>query len=182
MIVDTDHGFGWQGLRKNRGCRDSRRGYGKTSSVATRRSSWIPIWPRLEAEKSAVQQPSRYQPRKNPISASVPDPYWETIRVAMGRARTYAQKINLAAATPRNELSSTIYCLANPGEEYLIFNPGGPQVVHQSRWSAGSYEFEWFNPTTGAVAEKGSLKSTEGRRSFAAPFDGDAVLYLKRRN
>jgi hypothetical protein len=99
----------------------------------------------------------------------------------MGRARTYAQKIDLAAATPHDELSSTTYCLANPGKEYLVYKPGDPKAFTVSL-VAGAYEFEWFNPTTGAVAEKGSFKSTEGSRSFAAPFDGDAVLYLKRRN
>jgi len=39
----------------------------------------------------------------------------------MGDTRRYAEKMNLAAMTPHPELVSTRYCLANPGEEYLVY-------------------------------------------------------------
>jgi len=54
------------------------------------------------------------------VSYGYGDPKWtssaeqEAMRKQMGYTLTYANKMNLAAMTPRNELASTKYCLANP--------------------------------------------------------------------
>lgn len=53
----------------------------------------------------------------DPAFGTSADPYWETMRHAMGRAKTYADKVKLAAMTPQNALASTAYCLADPGHE-----------------------------------------------------------------
>jgi hypothetical protein len=87
--------------------------------------------------------------------------------------------MDLVATTPRNDLSSTAYCLANPGHEYLIYNPGDDRSF-TVMLAKGAYNYEWFNPTSEKVAETGGVTATEGSRSFTAPFDGDAVLYLKQ--
>ena len=118
------------------------------------------------------------------------DPYWNVIRDALGQTRMYANKTDLAAMAPRGTLSSTGYCLANPGSEYLIYKPG------TSGWKSyfglfnrsftvdmmiGNYDYEWYNPRLGVVAKTGSI-SVQGRNeSFRTPFNGDAVLYLKSR-
>jgi hypothetical protein len=47
------------------------------------------------------------------------------------------------------------------------------------RLSAGTYQFEWFNPSTNLVAATGPITVPEGNHSFTAPFVGDAVLYLR---
>ena len=44
---------------------------------------------------------------------------------------------------------------------------------------AGTYRYEWFDPAKGAIAETGRLGTRDGGRQFKAPFEGDAVLYLK---
>ena len=50
-------------------------------------------------------------------------------RRAMGHARRYAERMNLAAMTPQPGLASTGYCLAHVGAEYLIYQPKpGEQV------------------------------------------------------
>jgi len=49
----------------------------------------------------------------------------DAARRAMGITRRCAERMNLAASTPRPELASTGYCLANPGKEYLIYLPDG---------------------------------------------------------
>jgi len=54
-----------------------------------------------------------------------PDSYWDVIREAMGSTLTYANRMNLAVMTPQSNLSSTHYCLANPGSEYLVYQPSG---------------------------------------------------------
>jgi hypothetical protein len=50
-------------------------------------------------------------------------------RRAMGQTRRLAERINLAAMTPRDDLASTGYCLAHPGEEYLVYLPNGGEVT-----------------------------------------------------
>ena len=98
-------------------------------------------------------------------------------RKAMGHTRTYATKMNLASMVPHNDLASTKYCLANIGQEYLVYQPlTGEFSVNLN---AGSYEFEWFNTATGAVATTGVVKAPGGNQTFTPPFSSPAVLYLK---
>jgi hypothetical protein len=178
MIVDTDHAYGWQALRKV-GPKGQQAWVWKNLLRGNQTLFMDPYLAKIAGGNSGRNSPEGANP-KEPYFGLGPDPYWETIRVALGRARTYAQKIDLASATPRNELSSTAYCLANPGKEYLVYNPGDVKPFTVALQS-GTYEFEWFNPTTGAMADRGEFKATQGWRSFTATFDGDAVLFLRKR-
>ncbi|MBM3234848.1 hypothetical protein FJZ31_00980 [Candidatus Poribacteria bacterium] len=97
-------------------------------------------------------------------------------RKAMGQTLAYASKMNLVAMTPRNDLASTQYCLANPGREYLIYQPekGECRVILEK----GTYSVEWFNPSTGNLLKNSTISVQAGACTFKAPFAGDAVLYL----
>jgi hypothetical protein len=106
-------------------------------------------------------------------------PNLEEVRRNLGYTRTYATKVDLTAMAPRSELASTGYCLANPGVEYIIYQPGTGEFTVDL--PAGMYSYEWFNPVAGATGGEGSFNSKVGRKSFVAPFAGDAVLYLKRK-
>ncbi len=99
-------------------------------------------------------------------------------RPAMGHTRAYAGKTDLAAMTPHNDLASTQYCLANPGTEYLIYLPDGGEVLVGLAAAKAPMVVEWFNPRTG---DKRAGDQVDGgaKRIFRAPFDGDAVLYLR---
>ena len=99
-------------------------------------------------------------------------------RPAMGHTRAYAERMNLAAMTPRDDLASTQYCLANPGTEYLVYLPDGGEVTVDVSATKGAMSVEWFNPRT---AEKRTAEKVAGgaKRQFQAPSDGDAVLYLR---
>lgn len=103
----------------------------------------------------------------------------EATRRAMGEALRFAERMNLAAMTPATDAAtcSTRYCLANPGAEYLAYQPGsGPFTL---KLPAGDYLKEWFDPTHGRTAATGEVKSPGGRQTFTPPIDGPAVLYLK---
>ena len=106
------------------------------------------------------------------------DPYWDTIRKAMGQTLALARKVDLAAMIPQDALSSTTFCLAHPGSEYVVYQPV-PGKEFTLDLVAGTYALEWFNPAAGAVASTGTLTVESGRRSFTPPFAGDAVLYLR---
>jgi hypothetical protein len=107
------------------------------------------------------------------------DSKWEPIRRSLGYTSTYALKMNLTAMRPRNNLTSTKYCLANPGAEYLVYNPAEDNPAITVKLKAGTYKYEWFNPDTGKVVSEGTVKTADGDNKLEAPFKGDAVLYLK---
>jgi len=100
-------------------------------------------------------------------------------RKAMGHTLTYANKMNLAAMTPRNELTSTGYCLANPSVEYLVYQPPSG-TGFTVELPAGAYDYEWFDPVSGAVNAESSLVTAGGACSFTAPFNGDAGLHIRK--
>lgn len=107
------------------------------------------------------------------------DPRWDPIRKSLGYTLTYANRMNLAAMQPRNELASTNYCLANPGVEYLVYNPAADTPSITVTLAAGTYDYVCFNPNSGKVESTGTIKAGDGtRQTVQSPFKGDAVLYL----
>ena len=111
----------------------------------------------------------------SPVPA--PDPEFDTIRASLGYTRSYAERMNLAEAAPKSELSSTSFCLAVPGREYLVYAPeGGTFTVDLSAGTA-SFAVEWMNPETGERTPGGSIEGGK-TREFTPLFEGDAVLFL----
>jgi hypothetical protein len=109
-----------------------------------------------------------------------PSPTWQdSAREAMGQTSRYAEKINLAEMTPHNELSSVRYCLAKPGSEYLVFQPGGRgEFTVDLSEAAANFSVEWLNVYR-AVNVIGEPVRGGSITTFRTPFGGPAVLYLK---
>lgn len=103
---------------------------------------------------------------------------WESVRRAMGDTRRFAERMNLAAMSPQWEAASTGYCLAHPGIEYLIYQPKSNESF-SVELKPGHYRREWFHPAKSTGAGNNRIAWPGGRRTFKAPFEGDAVLYLK---
>jgi hypothetical protein len=174
IVVDTDHSYFWIGLQKD----------GLKAQQA-----WV--WKNfLRGNQTLFMDPylAKIKTRNNPVGDSSdtafgtsPDPYWETIRLALGRTRIYARQMDLTTVTPQNDLSSTKYCLSNPGKEYLIYQPDSSKTFTVDLLG-GNYNYEWFNPSIGNVAEMGSFEVANGTKAFNAPFGGDAILYIKRKD
>lgn len=109
-------------------------------------------------------------------------PDWDPTRKAMGDTRRYAERMDLAAMMPRPELASSRYCLANPQREYLVYLPEGGGLTLNLRESPGAFfEVEWFLPRLGRTFPGPAPLQGGDYISTAAPFTGDAVLYLKRK-
>jgi hypothetical protein len=105
-------------------------------------------------------------------------PDWEPTRRAMGDTRRYAERMNLAAMTPRPDLVSTRYCLANPGEEYLIYLPKGGNVTLNLCDATGAFAVEWFFPELSRTFPGAHPLPGGDYVVTIAPYTGDAVLYL----
>jgi hypothetical protein len=107
------------------------------------------------------------------------DPQWEPIRRNLGHALRLARRWDLAAMTPQDDLASTKYCLADPGNAYAVYIPTGGKAKVSLGQAKNRFAVEWIHPSTGkAVA--GDAVTGGADHEFAAPFDGDAVLYLSR--
>ena len=103
----------------------------------------------------------------------------ESTRRAMGQTRAFSERINLGRARPAGDIASAGYCLANPGVEYLIYQPKAGEAF-TVKLPAGVFRYEWTDPAKGSAGEMGEIKSTGEAISFRAPFAGEAILYLKR--
>jgi hypothetical protein len=125
----------------------------------------------------------------NPPDASAGGPgvppyaAFEAARYAMGDTLRYAQKLNLIQMEPHNDLSSTGYLLASPGQEYLTLQPSDTKDPFTVTLEKGSYAVEWFsiNNRETKTAKEVTVKRN-GKTTFTPPFAeaGPAVLYLKQ--
>jgi len=104
---------------------------------------------------------------------------WEPVRKAIGYTRSYALRMDLASMTPHDELASTSYCLANPEREFLVYLPEGDQASVDLTRASGRCSVEWMHPAEGTVTLGGDVTGGK-KQSFAVPFIGPAVLYIKK--
>ena len=150
MIADTDHLWGIGG-----------------------NSSWV--WKSfLRGMHPIFMDPYRNSPHHRDAEL---DAKWDPIRRAMGDTLRFANRMNLAAMSPRDELASTRYCLANPGREYLVYLPEGGKVTVDLSDAKGELTVKWFDPTNGKSIDGG--KTLGGvRRQFTAPFEKQAVVHI----
>ena len=73
--------------------------------------------------------------------------------------------------------SGTAYCLANVGQDYIIYLPDGGSVTVDLSDASGTLNVEWYNPKTGTYYD-GGIVTDGGSESFTSPFSGDAVLHI----
>lgn len=105
-------------------------------------------------------------------------PIWEPIRKNMGYARYYAERVNLADMIPREDLSSSEYCLADYGREYLIYIPNQKEIIVDLGENVGDYSVEFLDPYSG-ICKYDKVKSAK-KRKFINPYDNAAVLYIAK--
>lgn len=129
-----------------------------------------------------------YYPRQNrnlcpnPVHGigAAPDPRWENVRATMGYIRDYADRLDLAAMSARNDLASTGHVLAGQGDsprEILVYAPNGGRFTVDLSRASGRFSAEWMNPVNG---RKSTAADVPGGAvaPFTPPFAGDAVLCL----
>jgi hypothetical protein len=103
----------------------------------------------------------------------------EAARRAMGHALTCSRRFDLAASRASGELASTGYCLAVPGREYVVYLPDGGTATLDVTAAQGELSVEWIHPVSGKFTP-GEPVECRGRRALKGPFEGDAVLIVRR--
>lgn len=103
-------------------------------------------------------------------------PAWDPVREAMGRTLAWARRLSLPRMVPLTDLSSTGYCLADPGAEYAIYQPeGGPFTA---RLPAGRYQAVWYHCVSGREQPPKRVRAPGGPARLDPPFAGDVLLHL----
>jgi hypothetical protein len=102
----------------------------------------------------------------------------EGARKAMGQTRRFAERVALREMKPAQEISSTRYCLATPGKEYIVYLPKGGKVTVDLSRAKGEVTVEWLDPVQEKTVAAANA-SGGATRELGAPFAGPAVLYLK---
>lgn len=105
------------------------------------------------------------------------DEWEERIRVAMGKTREFALRMNLAATTPRGDLASTGYMLAHPGVTYLALNPDGGTITIDLSGTSNRFDVSWHDVNSGQTVNAKSVRGG-GNVSLNPPFSGPAVVFL----
>ncbi|MBM4037166.1 MAG: hypothetical protein FJ290_01515 [Planctomycetes bacterium] len=103
---------------------------------------------------------------------------FDPVRRNIGYALQLASCLDLAAMTPRSGLASSKYCLASPGNAYLVYLPTAGKVTVDLSAAKGDLTVEWLDPKTGQTRKAGVVRGGPARE-LSAPFQGDAVLLLE---
>ena len=106
-------------------------------------------------------------------------PEYFLIRANMGYCRSFAERVDLRKMQPRADLSSTRYCLANPGKEYLVYFPESVVARIDLRNQPGEFTVEWFIPLMNKTIFGPITIQGGGFVKMQPPVSIDAVLYLK---
>jgi hypothetical protein len=170
-IADTDHVHPHMGVTMDFAWKAFLRG-ANVISMDSRKAgeSWEAF------RKKAGGNVEKYEPTKE--STLVEDGFQPTLGdLALMHTRRYAERMDLASAVPQSALSSTGYCLAAPGREYLVYQPGEGSFTVDLGAAGGNLSVEWFDPVA-CKAAPGGCAPGGGVRGFTAPF-APSVLYLK---
>ncbi|MCK5012719.1 MAG: hypothetical protein KAS66_02780 [Candidatus Omnitrophica bacterium] len=96
----------------------------------------------------------------------------------LGDTRSYADRVDLSQTVPHGELSATGYCLASPGNEYIVYQKSSGSF--NVNVIGGDYLIEWFNPTNSILEYSSTITLSTGQHLFTPPNNDDMVLFLSR--
>jgi hypothetical protein len=103
---------------------------------------------------------------------------WDATRHNIGMAARLANGMDLAHMQPSLDLSSTTYCLANPGREYLVFAPDGGEFTLNGLVPGQTYRAEWYHVETRQLVPQGRYQASGALGRFRSS-QGNAVLLLE---
>lgn len=73
---------------------------------------------------------------------------FELLRKNLGITRQVAQELDLKNCKPMPQLVSSRFCLANPGESYVVWVEAGKNLTINLFNAIGEFSVTWYNPVT----------------------------------
>jgi hypothetical protein len=116
-------------------------------------------------------------PYDNRVLGKAKPESWNPVRASLGHTRRLAERLDLAALTPREDLASSRFCLADPGRQYVVYLPEGGQVEVDLSDATEPLAVEWITPVAGK-SHAGKPAAGGGKHTLQAPVQGPAVLVL----
>ena len=122
------------------------------------------LWGNLMAGGAGVEYYFGYQLPANDLLCEdyrSRDQSWDYCRIALeffhGNSVPFWEMTNADAlvGNPKNDNSK--YCLAKPGQIYVVYLPGGGTTNVDLNSTSGIYSVAWYNPRTGGTVLDGSV-------------------------
>lgn len=121
------------------------------------------------------------------------DQSWDYARIAIGFFKNIEAQAPFWAAIPADELvrssgKNQPYCLAKPGDFYIVYLPDGGDVEIDLSSAKGDFHVQWFNPRSGGCLQAGKPTAVQGgswQNPGTPPSDSDqdwAALIVKSKN
>lgn len=96
------------------------------------------------------------------------DRSWDYCRIALDFFREHRipfwEMHNANVLVGNSANANTRYCLAKPGELYLVYLARSSTTDLDLSGASGTFSVKWFNPRTGGPLQTGSVASVEGGR------------------
>jgi len=136
------------------------------------------LWGTLMAGGGGVEYYFGYKLPQNDLACEdwrSRDKSWEYCRIALeffpAHKIPFWEMTNADALVGNAENNNIRFCLAKPGEIYLVYLPNGGTTDLDLGGVNGTFTVKWFNPRTGGALQDGSVKSVNagGRVSLGAP-------------
>ncbi len=109
-------------------------------------------------------------------------PDYAALRDNMGYINNLAKRVDLKNMKPRADMTTTRFCLANPGKEYIVYYPHFTITATIDLSDVeGELEIEWFIPSINRTVKAPATIKGGYFNVIEAPTSMDAVLYLKKK-
>lgn len=115
------------------------------------------------------------------LTSHVDGLFLKKIHANIKASQRFARLATLATMSPLQGMSSTGYALADPGREYLIYQPDDGAFSVDGLMPQQAYDLEWFQPSSGQTIAEENFVAQTPRHSFTPPMPGRAVLYITQR-
>jgi len=146
------------------------------------------LWGNLMAGGAGVEYYFGYKLPENDLTCEdfrSRDKSWDYCRIALDFFRN--EKIPFAEMQSANVLignakdNNDKYCLAKPGELYLVYFPSGGSTDIDLTAATGGFTVEWFNPRTGGPLQNhGTTLAGVAKSTINSPDNEDWLAVLRR--
>jgi hypothetical protein len=93
--------------------------------------------------------------------------------------RTFFERLPFQELTPRFQLVTRGYCLAQAESLYVVYLPdGGECQINLWRGPASTFQITWFDPRTGHSVPGGKIEGRGRRMLGPPPIAGDVVALI----
>lgn len=193
VCANDEQGPATEGVPPDPGYRDfdgrARDGQGTYTMHDIRKAT---LWGNLMAGGAGVEYYFGYRLPENDLTAEdfrSRDKSWDFCRIALEffdqQQIPFWDMRNADEAVGNTGHDNSRYCLAQPGQLYLVYLPDGGTTDIDLTGTEGTFTVRWFNPRAGGALQHGSREQVDAgaRRSVGAPpaTDQEDWLVILRR-